>query len=279
MNISVVVPTRGAGPGLERCLRSVLAQRRAADEILVVDNGPGSLDAGALPQGVRLAREPRRGVEHARNRGLREARGEIVAFLDDDCLASPGWLAALEACFADPAVAAAGGPARPRWLSAPPRALRLSPRALSYLGLLDWGRRRKPIDPAREHLVGANLALRKSSLESGGRFVGVFPFPGTGSCAEDTEMTRGLARRHLVIYEPEAWVEHQIAPAKTRWPHLVARAFCIEAANVRLGRLPEQRLSLAELVLWEGGLQAAKTLGRLFGRWLAPLPENGGDGR
>lgn len=276
MNISVVVATCGRPAMLEECLASVLAQQRRPDEILVVDNaqaGPPPL----VPEGVRLVSEPVRGVVAARNRGLADACGEIVAFLDDDCLAPPGWLAAIEDCFTDPAVAAAGGPVRPLWESAPPDALLHSPRARSYLGLLDMGARRKPLDPAREHLVGANLALRVSALKEGQTFVGIFPFPGTGACAEDTEMSRSLARRSLVLYEPSAWVHHRILAKKASWPQLAVRAFCIEAANARLRALPEQRLSLAQLVLWEGGLNASKSLGRLYGRWLAPLAGEGLD--
>lgn len=270
MNISVVIPTSGRARFLEECLESVRAQTRLPDEILVIDNSPDGAAALSVPEGVRLVSEPRLGVVPARNRGLLEARGEILAFLDDDCLAPPGWLAALETCFADPAVAAAGGPVRPLWLAPPPRAVLQSPRALSYLGLLDMGARRKPLDPARDYLVGGNLALRKALLELGQRFVGVFPFPGAGQCAEDTEMTRALAARHPVLYEPAAWVHHQIPAAKSRWTSLAARAFCIEAANVRLDRLPEQRLSLPDLLLWEGGLQTAKSMGRLLGRWFVP---------
>lgn len=272
MKISVLIATRGRRRLLAQCLDSVLAQRRRPDEILVIDNSPaGTAQPHALPEGVRLVREPRRGVVPARNCGLSEAHGEVAAFLDDDCLAPSGWLAALETCFADPAVAAAGGPARPLWLSPPPYALLHSPRARSYLGLLDLGPNRKPIDPAREYLVGGNLAIRKSALEAGKRFVGVFAFPGTGACGEDTEMSRFLASRRLVLYDPAAWVHHCILPEKMRWSRLAVRAFCIEAANVRLRALPEQKLGLAQLLLWEGGLNAAKSLGRFFGRWLSPV--------
>lgn len=272
MRLTVAVPSSGRRALLAQCLESVAAQTRAPDELLVIDNRlAGETDPLPAPAGARVLREARRGVVPARNRALAEARGEVVAFLDDDCLAPPGWLAALASCFEDPAVAAAGGPVRPLWLSPPPPAVSRSPRALSYLGLLDLGPRRRPLDPARDWLVGGNLALRRALLEPGQEFEGVFAFPGTGRCAEDTRMARALAQRHLVLYEPAAWVRHQIPAEKVRWRTLAARAFCIEAANVRLGALPEQRLSLPELLLWEGGLQTAKSMGRLLGRWLPPL--------
>ncbi|MBI3550773.1 MAG: glycosyltransferase family 2 protein [Elusimicrobia bacterium] len=276
MRISVVIPSSGRWALLEDAVASALAQDRPADDVLVVDNSPAWAGAPRLPDAVQVVHEDARGVVPARNRGLIAATGDVVAFLDDDCLAPRGWLKAIEGCFHDDAVVAAGGPVRPLWTIPPPRALLHSPRARSYLGLLDLGARRKPLDPEREHLVGGNLAIRRSALGAK-RFVGVHPMPGTGTCAEDTEMARSLARRGVVLYEPEAWVEHRILPEKTRWTTLAVRVFCMEAANVRLDGVPEQRLSLPQLFLWEGGLNAAKRLGRLYGRWLAPAAGVDGD--
>ena len=270
MKISVVVPTGGRWPLLAQCLASVLAQDRLPDEIIVIDNSlAGTPSPAGLPAEVRLARESRRGVVHARNRGLDEARGEIVAFLDDDCLASPGWLGALEACFDDPAVAAAGGPARALWLAPPPRVLLRSPRILSYFGINDFGSKRKSLSVPREDLMGGNLAIRKAALAPGQRFVEIFPFPGAGQCAEDTQMVRSLAARHLVLYEPAAWVQHQISPHKVRWSSLALRVFCIEAAVARLSAPPRhdprRRRSLLDRALG-GGFELVKSAGRLFAR-------------
>lgn len=113
--ISVVIPTLRRTESLERALRSVLAQTDVGDrlaEIVVVDNSPeGSARALTARLGetawapLRYVHEPRPGVATARNTGVNAARGELIAFIDDDQEAPPTWLAALaqvhEVCRAD----------------------------------------------------------------------------------------------------------------------------------------------------------------------------------
>lgn len=99
--MSVVVPTRGRPGALRRCLESLSHQDYPADafEVVVIDDGspehvvlPAAIGGGL---DVRLERQPQAGPASARNHGLQLARGEYVAFTDDDCEASPGWLRAL----------------------------------------------------------------------------------------------------------------------------------------------------------------------------------------
>jgi glycosyltransferase involved in cell wall biosynthesis len=113
--VSVVVPVRNGERSLATCLGSLVAQDYPADrhEILVVDNGstdrtPAIIDAHP----VRHLHEPRRGVSHARNRGIEESRGEIIAFLDGDCAADPDWLRGIAEPFADPEVGCVAGELR-----------------------------------------------------------------------------------------------------------------------------------------------------------------------
>ena len=92
-----------------------------ADEIVVVDNDPGERDCRehAEAAGALYVREDRRGLDNARNAGLRAARGELVAFTDDDCVPPRGWLRSLPELFGDPAVAAVTGPAFAHALDTP----------------------------------------------------------------------------------------------------------------------------------------------------------------
>lgn len=95
--ISVVIPTYNRLGYLREALASVQAQTRAADEILVVDDGSSDgteAAISALPPPVRYIRQKNAGPAAARNRGLREATGTWIAFLDSDDLWTPDKLAA-----------------------------------------------------------------------------------------------------------------------------------------------------------------------------------------
>lgn len=91
MKLSVVIPAYNRASLLPATLRSLLAQERVADEILVVDDG--STDdtadvAEAFGGPVRVIRQSNQGPAAARNRGLSEAQGEYIHFFDSDDLAS-----------------------------------------------------------------------------------------------------------------------------------------------------------------------------------------------
>jgi glycosyltransferase involved in cell wall biosynthesis len=96
--VSVIVPTMLAREAeLRVCVDSLLALDYPAYEILLVDNRPPGADgvpAWLRDAPVRLLREPRPGIAAARNRGLRDAGGDIIAFTDDDVRTDPGWLRA-----------------------------------------------------------------------------------------------------------------------------------------------------------------------------------------
>jgi glycosyltransferase involved in cell wall biosynthesis len=87
MRVSVVIPTFNSGPLVVEAVESVLAQTRAADEIIVVDDGSADDTAERLARfapRVRVIRKENGGVATARNRGVAEASGDVVAFLDAD---------------------------------------------------------------------------------------------------------------------------------------------------------------------------------------------------
>jgi glycosyltransferase involved in cell wall biosynthesis len=123
---TVVVCTRDRPVQLEACLNSLAALGPSQFEILVVDNGSSDAVAHICRQhGVACIREPIPGLTRARNLGARAARGQIVAYIDDDAIAEPGWLDALIEEFADPAVAAVAG--WTRYMKALPGTLSMTP--------------------------------------------------------------------------------------------------------------------------------------------------------
>jgi glycosyltransferase involved in cell wall biosynthesis len=107
---TVVVCTRDRPVQLEACLDSLAALHSSSYEVLVVDNGASDAVAGICRQrGVACIRAPIPGLTRARNLGARAARGAVVAYIDDDAVAEPGWLDALVREFSDPEVAAVAG--------------------------------------------------------------------------------------------------------------------------------------------------------------------------
>jgi hypothetical protein len=96
--VSVVLATRDRPDALRSALTALQEVAYPRSEIVVVDNAPATsttADVVAAFPGVRYVPEPRPGLSYARNRGVLEAHGEIVAFTDDDILVDPQWLAAL----------------------------------------------------------------------------------------------------------------------------------------------------------------------------------------
>jgi GT2 family glycosyltransferase len=93
---SLIIITLRRAALLAQTLEALGRQTRPLDEVVIVDNGPDAeTEAVARRFGARYIAEPRRGYGCARNRGLAEARGDILYFLDDDCVAEPDWAAML----------------------------------------------------------------------------------------------------------------------------------------------------------------------------------------
>ena len=103
---SVIVVSQRPGSWLADCVASALLQ---ASEVIVVDNGSDEAEASAIARalGARVVRAPGNlGFAGGVNLGLRHARGDLVALLNDDAVAGPGWIDTAGAVLADPTVAA-----------------------------------------------------------------------------------------------------------------------------------------------------------------------------
>lgn len=103
MKISIVIPAYNEEKYIGDCLKSIM-ENRTDDflEVIVVDNASTdatAATAGKFP-GVRVVSEPQKGLTRARQRGLAEAKGELVAYLDADTRMPPGWAATVQREFA-----------------------------------------------------------------------------------------------------------------------------------------------------------------------------------
>jgi len=205
-DLSVVVPTSGRPSYLAVALRSLCDQNtRASYEVLVVDDGD-LWSTGALAErlGLRVVRHgERRGLNAARNTGLRETDAPLVAFVDDDVLAPPGYVEALVAGARRWAEAEAyGGPIRPRLEGG---AMRGCGDEDPPITSLDLG----PEDHEVEVVWGANFAVRRSAIERVGDFDESIDWA-HGDEEEWLERLRGQDGR--VVYLPAAAVEHRREP-------------------------------------------------------------------
>jgi cellulose synthase/poly-beta-1,6-N-acetylglucosamine synthase-like glycosyltransferase len=162
--VSVIVPVRDGEPMIADCLDSILTADYPADrrEILVIDNGSSDGTAALIrARPVRYLHEPRRGVSNARNRGIAESTGEILAFVDADCLVEPQWLGELVRAFEDPEVGAVAGDLQ----HAPPTTA-AERQAARLLG--NWQRFAFNSNPA--YPITANAAYRRDVIDRIGPF-------------------------------------------------------------------------------------------------------------
>jgi glycosyltransferase involved in cell wall biosynthesis len=170
--VTVAICTYNRCESLAETLGTLVGQQRteAADwQVLIVDNNSsdGTLRvisgfAGRI--GVRVVRETRQGLSHARNRALREAHGEWVLFIDDDVKLDPGWLVAWIGALRDaPDAVYAGGRILPDWGGAPPRWFRGEKLALidGALVWFDLGEVVRPLCDDDPPPFGGNMALRR----------------------------------------------------------------------------------------------------------------------
>jgi GT2 family glycosyltransferase len=203
---SIVIPTHGRPRELSRCLESLTRLEPACggSEVIVVDDSsPEPVDPIIARFTERLAVKlivtPRGGPAMARNAGAAQAQGEILAFTDDDCEPSPGWLHALDECFR----------LDPNWLVGGHTLNAISNNIYSEGSqcLLDfvyqWQESKS--DGSLRFFASNNFAVARSHFDSLGGFSPSFPFP----AAEDRDFcARWIERGGKLRYAPDAQVLH-----------------------------------------------------------------------
>jgi cellulose synthase/poly-beta-1,6-N-acetylglucosamine synthase-like glycosyltransferase len=219
---TVAVCTRDRIEDLRRCLTGLAAMPDDGQETIVVDNCPVSDETRRLTQefaGVRYVREDRPGLDNARNRALREARHEIVAFIDDDAIPDPAWLRGHLRSFRDPLVLCSTGLTMPLELET--EAQEWFERQSSFSrGFLPATFELGDDNPLIAGRVGAgvNMALRRSIVSSVGEFDPALDAGTPSQSGGDHEMfTRILSRGYRIAYQPSAlnWHRH-----RRTWPEL-----------------------------------------------------------
>ena len=221
-------------------MQSVLDQAGdALAELLVLDNEPDAGLEREVQQAARRARMPvvyipvpHVGLHNGRHAAAQHASGTVIAYLDDDVLVQPGWLAGLADAFNDPDVHLVGGPCAPLYESEPPQWLERfwseadGARWCAPLSLIDAGNADRDVDPGL--IFGANFAIRKQTLvDVGGFHPDALPwslrrFRGDGETWVSNRV-RELGRR--AVYRPSVGVLHRVPLERMTNAYFERRAF------------------------------------------------------
>lgn len=220
IKISVLVCTYNRSRTLAATLESVVSQtlpQRCGWEILVVDNNSKDETRKVVegfqrryPELVRYFFEPQQGVSFARNAGIREARGEILAFIDDDETAQSRWLQSLTASLHSGEWAGTGGRVLPPPGFSPPRWLSTIESFVNGpLASFDRGLNAGELS---EPPFGANMAFRREVFDKLGGFRTDLGRSGNSMVSnEDTEFGRRVMAAGLRLrYEPSALTYHPV---------------------------------------------------------------------
>ena len=219
--VTVAICTRDRPDTLTPCLEGLGRLDYPTLDLLIVDNAPSNSDTKNLIlekyPNIRYTCEPRPGLSWARNRAIAEAKGEILAFTDDDAIVDPGWVKAIAQIFAEnPEVMAVTGLIAPSELETEAQVLFQQQGGFKDGFEREWHRLPPNQKVPRQYLrawelgTGANMAYRRCLFEHIGSFN---PALGAGTpthAGEETEMFfRVLKAGYALVYEPKAIVRHR----------------------------------------------------------------------
>ena len=269
MKITLVLCTYNRCQSLAKALDSIAASTfpTAAEwEVLVVDNNSRDQTRDIVedfcrryPNRFRYLLEPQQGKSHALNTGIREARGDILVFTDDDVTVEPTWLCSLAAPLYSGEWAGSGGRTLPERTFVPPRWLSLEGRASAApLAVFDLSYMPGELT---EPPFGNNMAFRKQAFEKYGGFrIDLGPCPGSEIRSEDTEFGwRLLAAGERLRYEPSAVVYHAVPESRLQKKYFLTWWFDKARAEIRESGIPPEvkwcasaipLVSFRRLIVW-----------------------------
>ncbi len=232
---------------LERAINSALAQGPDVEVVLAVDNNRDLFGVARkrYPRITVVLNERERGASATRNTGSRAARGQILAFLDDDAEAMPGWLENLAVPLrTDPSVIGVGGWVTPSWAVSQPSWFPMEfgwVVGASYVGL--------PSTPgAIRNVWSGNMAVRKADFFRAGGFLEGFGKKGNSSRPEDTELCLRMAAQHPGTrwwFAPAARIQHHVPPKRATVRFFLRRCVAEGAGKAKLADVAGRAEGLA----------------------------------
>ncbi len=217
--------------------------------ILVIDHNPTLLErtrAHLSNTGVIVIENAgQRGLSSARNSGIAVAQGSIIAFMDEDALAAPDWLAQLNRVYRDQDVMGAGGAIRPNWLSERPKWF---PEEFDWVVGCTYRGMPEAEAPVR-NLIGCNMSFRRYVTDLNGSFrdgigrIGTLPV----GCEETEYCIRANQKwpHKKMIFNPQAQVFHNVPAARANWRYFVSRCYAEGISKAVIGRFVGTSSSLS----------------------------------
>jgi len=232
---------------LGRALCSVRSQtRRALEVLLVVDHCPELLARAEELPGVRVfANVGAVGLSGARNTGVARARGDVVAFLDDDAAAAPDWLERLIRPYDDPHIAGVGGLVVAEWEGGKPAWF---PQEFNWVVGCSYVGQPTVISAVRNP-IGANMSFRRDAvLAVGGFSADVGRMGARPLGCEETELSIRVVRHDpasFIVLEPRSVVRHHVPGGRSRWGYFWRRCWAEGLSKAAVSRLTDPRSALS----------------------------------
>lgn len=259
MIVTVIICTLNRSNYLDKALESLANQifDPSSFEVIVVDNGSTDNTKNTVISksdkffNLRYIFEPQKGLSNARNTGLKEASGKYIAYLDDDAVACPKWLANMLNCFETikPSPSCVGGKVSPIWEA--PRPIWLADQLLGYLTIIDWSDIPVFIEKPR-YIAGANMAFPKDVLQQLGGFSTTLGRKGKKLLSnEELDLQEKIMNEgHAIYYDPAIQVSHHAPASRLNQEWFLNRLYWqgISEAKLELQKSPSslvERLYLA----------------------------------
>jgi len=264
--ISAIICTHNRAEYLAKAIQSLVDQRTAKDqyEIIIVDNCSTDSTKEVVEQfssvnNIRYIYESTLGLSYARNTGWRNARGQYVAYLDDDAIACPTWLDKILEVFetVTPRPGCVGGKVYPIWEG--PRPKWLSDWLLHGLAIIDWSETPHALDNlCVEWLVGANIAFPIDLLESIGGFTSHLDRIGNNLLSSgDVFLEKQIVKiGYSCFYYPDIAIGHHIFKSRLNQSWFTRRYYwqgvsdaVMQILQERPSRLQRLRLAVSKAII------------------------------
>lgn len=242
---------------LIEAIESLHRQTYSNFEVVVVVDGNKELYDHVINSGVEIDKiilnEVNLGLSESRNRGIKMAEGDIIAFFDDDAIADSEWLRELVKMYEEHDAIASGGKLLPLWLKKKPTFL-----PEEYFWLIGVTHKGSPKEVCEvRNTFGSNISFRSDVIKKMGGFKSEMGLRGAGQIqGEEAEFCERMREKFGkgVIYNPDAIVYHKIFSERLRMQFLLRRAFWqgySKQIMKRMGYAIEEERSYLKQLLFE----------------------------